>query len=122
MLLGFANQKINLNASVNITKDLSFNITGSYYGARWAYTSVDTLGLPVLEKTNPLMLVNVFLKYNTPVKGLMLGAGVYDLLDQKYHFIQPYSNANTPGHAPLPGPGREFVFRLSYDLQMNKQN
>lgn len=122
MLLGFANQKINLSASVNITKDLSFNITGSYYGARWAYTSLDTLGVPVMKKTDPLMLVNIFLKYNTPVKGLTVGAGVYDLLDQKYHFIQPYSNASSPGHAPLPGPGREFVFRLSYDLQMNKQN
>ncbi len=115
-LLGFANHKLNISSSFNITKDLSLNLTGTYYGARYAYTSVDTAFVPVLKKTDPIMLLNIFVKYNTPVKGLTIGIGVFDLLNSKFTFIQPYSNASTPGHAPLPAPPREFVFRLSYDL------
>jgi len=119
-LLGFANHKINFNASVKVAKGLSLNLTASYYGARNAYTSVDTAYVPLHEKTGPKFLVNLFVKYDTPLKGLTVGIGVFDLLDQKYTFIQPYSNALTPGHAPLPAPPREFVFRLSYDLHFKK--
>jgi len=119
-LLGFANHKLNLSASFNITKKLSLNLTSTYYGARNAYTSVDTAFVPILEKTDPKFLLNLFVKYDTPVKGLTVGVGVFDLLDSKFTFIQPYSNAATPGHAPLPAPPREFVFRVSYDLNFKK--
>lgn len=119
-LLGFANHKLNITGSFNITKDLSVNLTGTYYSTRNAYTSVDTVYIPVLEKTDPVFLLNLFLKYNTPLKGLSIGLGVYDILDQRYSFIQPYSNANTPGHAPLPAASREYVFKLSYDLNFKK--
>ncbi|MGZ3863949.1 MAG: TonB-dependent receptor plug domain-containing protein [Bacteroidia bacterium] len=115
-LLGFASHKFNLNLLFNFTENLSFNITASFYGARYGYTKVDTGLVPVIEKFEPVALINMFLNYKTPVKGLTVGAGVYDLKNERYKYIQPYSNASTPGHAPLPGPGREFVFKLSYDL------
>ena len=119
MLLGFTNHKINLSTSVNVTKDFSVNVTGSFYGARYGYTSLDTSGVPVLKKFDPIALLNIFLKYNTPVKGLTIGVGVFDLLNSKFTFIQPYSNISSPGHAPLPAPPREFVFRLSYDFHFS---
>lgn len=119
-LLGFANHKFNINGSFNITKKLSLNLTGSYYGPRNAYTSVDTAFVPQLEKTESKFLLNVFVKYDTPVKGLTVGLGVFDLLDSQFNFIQPYSNATTPGHAPLPAPPREFVLRIHYDLNFKK--
>ena len=120
MLLGFASQKINLNASINITKNLSINPSGSFYGPRWGYNSLNADSLPVLKKFSPVVLFNLFIKYNTPVKGLTVGLGVYDLFNQVFVFIQPYAQPNSTTnlpHAPLPGPPREFIFRLSYNLQ-----
>lgn len=119
-LLGFANHKVNFYLTYNIGKKFSFNVSATYYGERNAYTKVDTAYVPLQERTPSKFLVNFFLNY-TPVKGLTIGAGVFDLLDQKFTFIQPYSNALTPGHAPLPAPPREFVFRISYDLPIGKK-
>jgi len=120
MLLGFASHKINLNASINLTKNLSLNPSGSFYSPRWGYNSINPAdSLPVLQKFNSVFLFNLFLKYNTPVNGLSIGVGIYDLFNQQFTFIQPYaqpsSQFNLP-HAPMPGPPREFIFRLSYNL------
>jgi outer membrane cobalamin receptor len=120
MLLGFASHKVNLNASINLTKNLSLNPSGTFYGPRWGYNSInlqDTLA--VLNKFNSVFLFNLFLKYNTPVNGLSIGVGVYDIFNQQFAFIQPYAQPNSTinlPHAPLPGPPREFIFRLSYNL------
>lgn len=116
-LLGFSNHRLNLNAGWNITKDLSFNTTASFYGKRWAYTSVDSLGESVIEELDPTLLLNFFIRYETPLKGLSIGAGVYDVLNQKFLFVQPYNGY----HAPLPGPSREIVFKLSYNLNFKKK-
>ena len=119
MLLGFASHKVNLNASINILKNLSLNPSGTFYGPRWGYNSLTPDTLPVLKKFNSVFLFNLFLKYNTPVTGLSIGVGVYDIFNQQFTFIQPYgqpdSKINLP-HAPLPGPPREFIFRLSYNF------
>jgi len=119
MLLGFASHKVNLNASINILKNLSINPSGTFYGSRWGYNSLDTGGNAQIHKFAPIVLFNLFLKYNTPVNGLSIGVGVYDLFNQQFVFIQPYAQpgslTNVP-HAPLPGPPREFIFRLSYNL------
>lgn len=115
-LLGFSNHRVNLSAGWNITKTLSFNTTASFYGERWAITSLDSIGDPVQELLSPTFLLNFFIRY-TPVKGLSIGAGVYDALNQKFQFIQPYDG----GHPPLPGPSREIVFKLQYDLNFKKK-
>ena len=119
MLLGFASHKVNLNASINLLKNLSINPSGTFYGSRWGYNSLDTGGNAQIHKFAPIVLFNLFLKYNTPVNGLSIGVGVYDLFNQQFVFIQPYAQpgsiTNVP-HAPLPGPPREFIFRLSYNL------
>lgn len=117
-LLAFARHRANLNASIRIAKGLSINPSVSFYGQRYGVKSVDTLGTPVVSQFDPVYLINLYLKYDTPVEGLTIGAGVYDLLNQKYKFIQPYSNGY---HAPLPGPAREIVFRLSYNLNFKKK-
>ena len=97
---------------------MSINPTVSWYGKRWAYTSVDTLGEAVQEQLDPVVLINLFFWYNTPLKGLTVGAGVYDLLDQRFKFLQPYNGY----HAPLPGPSREFLFRLQYKLNYKSKS
>ena len=57
------------------------------------------------------------MRYETPIKGLTVGLGVYDALNQKFKFIQPYDG----GHAPLPGPSREIIFRLNYHLNFKSK-
>lgn len=116
-LLGFSNHRVNLSANWNITKNLSINATASWYSKRYAVTSLDSLGQSIQTSLNPTTLINCFVRYETPVKGLTVGAGVYDLLNQKIKFIQPYNG----GHAPLPGPSREIIVRIQYNLNF-KQN
>ena len=116
-LVGFANHRLNMNATINLSKELTFNITAIYYGARYGYTSADTSGSSVMEKLDPMTLINLFLNYQTPVKGLTIGLGVYDVMNQKYVFLQPYDG----GHAPLPGPPREIIFKLKYALNFKKK-
>ena len=115
-LLGFANRKINLNVCWNITKTLSFNTTATLYGQRFAVVAIDSLGNSVQGKLDPTLLLNFFVRYETPIKGLTVGLGVYDALNQKFKFIQPYDG----GHAPLPGPSREIIFRVQYNLNFKK--
>ncbi len=67
----------------------------------------------VFSKYNPLLLTNLFINYRDVfTKGLNLGVGVFDIFDSEYDFIQPFNG----WHAPLPGPSREIVFKLSYHL------
>lgn len=117
-LLGFANRKINLNVCWNVTKALSFNTTATLYGQRFAIVSIDSLGNSVQGKLDPVFLLNFFVRYETPIKGLSVGLGVYDALNQKFKFIQPYDG----GHAPLPGPSREIIFRLNYNLKFKNKD
>ncbi len=117
-LLGFANRKINLNVCWNITKALSFNTTATFYGERFAVVGIDTVGNSIQKKLDPTLLLNFFMRYETPIKGLSVGLGVYDVLNQKLKFIQPYDG----GHAPLPGPSREIIFRLSYNLKFKNKD
>jgi outer membrane receptor for ferrienterochelin and colicin len=115
-LTGFANHKANISASWNVLNSLSLNPTVSFYGRRWAYSSVDSSGTSVLQRQDPVVLVNLFLWYKSPVRGLTVGVGGYDLLNQKYSFIQPYNGY----HAPLPGPSREFLIRVQYTIHYKK--
>jgi outer membrane receptor for ferrienterochelin and colicin len=114
-LVAFANHKVNLSASRQLFRDFSVSPSASIYGPRWGYTSADTSG-SVIEKLNPAALLNLFVWYQSPVKGLSFGLGIYDILDQRFQFIQPYDG----GHAPLPGPSREIIFRLHYSLNYKK--
>ncbi|MBL7919320.1 MAG: TonB-dependent receptor plug domain-containing protein [Bacteroidia bacterium] len=111
-LMAFANNRVNLNSSFNLAKGLSLSPTVSFYGARYGYSSVDSTGTSVAELFAPTTLLNIYLRYNTPLKGLTVGLGVYDILDEQFKFLQPYNGY----HAPLPGPGREIIFRLQYTL------
>lgn len=111
-LMAFANHRVNLNSSFNLAKGLSLSPTVSFYGPRYGYNSVDSTGTSVAELFAPTTLVNIYLRYKTPLKGLTIGLGVYDILDEQFKFLQPYDGY----HAPLPGPGREIVFRLQYTL------
>ncbi len=116
-LLAFANHRVNFSAIWNPTEELSINLNASIYGSRWAYTSLDTSGTSVLEKLPATTLLNLFVNWE-PVDGLNIGVGCYDILNQKFNFIQPYNGY----HPPLPGPSREIIFKLQYNLHFKAKN
>lgn len=116
-LLAFANHRINVFGQYNISKNFSTTLSASFYSGRWAVTGYDSLGNSILSESDPILLLNAFFQYKLPKVGLNVGLGMYDILDQKCSYIQPYDG----GHAPLPGPSRELIVRLQYILNFKKE-
>lgn len=117
VLLAFPAHKVNLNASLYITRHFAISPSGTFQSDRYAYASVDSSGSGVVEKLPSAFYANLFVRYENIVKGLDVGIGVYNMLDAQVRYIQPYSSL----HAPLPGPSREFVVKLSYSLHFKKK-
>jgi outer membrane cobalamin receptor len=110
--VGMPSQKITLNTNFYITEKLSFNPTFIFIGQRYAYTSVDVDFEPVANKLDSYLISNAFLNYTDLIPGLTAGIGVYDILNQKPAVAQAYNG----GYAPIPGRSREYVVKISYQL------
>ena len=117
-LLAFPNHKANLSLYIKLGKYFSVSPSLSYIGDRYAYTSVDTAGNSVIEKLPGLLLANLYFNITNLKRGLTIGLGCYDIVDSKYTFIQPYNGY----HAPLPGPSRELLFKITYALKPAPKN
>jgi len=73
-------------------------------------------GNGIIDKEKPSLITNIFVQYkNLLTNNLTAGIGVYNILGQKYDYLQPYYvvDSDLPPH---PGPSREFTLKLSYDL------
>jgi outer membrane receptor for ferrienterochelin and colicin len=114
--LGISAHKATVNVNWSVTSHISINPTLVYGGKRYGYTSLDINGDPEVSKVDPYTLANIFVNYRDVVKGLTLGAGVYDLLDQQPDILQAYNG----DFAPIPGRSREYVLKLSYQLNFKK--
>jgi outer membrane cobalamin receptor len=98
----------------SVIKNISFNTTLIYSGRRYAYTVLDVNGIPEATALDPYLLANTFINYES--NGLVLGAGVYDLFNQKPVIPQMY-NGN---YAPIAGRSSEFIVKVSYQLNFKK--
>ncbi len=117
--VGLPIHKLTLNTNFNLSDRLTLNPTFIFGGKRYAYTTytseivdgeeVKTANITALD---PYLLANVFLNYRNIVPGLTAGLGVFDFLNQKPSLPQAY-NGN---FAPIPGRSREYVIKLSYNL------
>ena len=131
--VGLANHKLSLNTNFNLSSNLTFNPTFIYGGKRYAYTTLEGLDknedgevdldengeeiwLPAISKLDPYLLVNAFLNYRNVVKGLTIGVGVYDLLNESPVIPQAYNG----DYAPIPGRSREYILKVSYQLDFKK--
>lgn len=112
VLLAFPAHKFNLQSYFKVGKYFGMAPTLSYIGERFGYTHVDSLGNSISEKMDPALLVNLYVQWSGYVKGLTIGLGCFDILDAQMDFIQPYNGY----HAPLPGPSREIVLKITYDI------
>ena len=118
MLLAFPANKISVSGNYLLLNKINISPSMNYFTERYGYASVDSAGDPLLEKFPSALLLNLFVsKENLFVHGLHAGIGMYDILSQHFKFIQAYNS----GHAPLPGPSREVVFKVGYDLNSRKK-
>ena len=109
--LGSAQHKISFLGSFRATENLSLNPSFTSFSERYGFTHVDDDDVTIAEKFDPTILLNFNLEYkNLLVNGLALNVGIFDILDEKFHYIQPYNQY----HAPLPATTREIVARLRY--------
>jgi outer membrane receptor protein involved in Fe transport len=114
LMLAFPAHKVAVSGNLSLWRTLSVNASAIALSERWGYLSSDDMGTPVLGKEGGRVLVNSYLLYrNLGMEGLDVGAGCFNMFDAYVPYLQPYNG----GHAPLPGPSREVVGRLSYTLK-----
>ncbi|WP_176214666.1 TonB-dependent receptor plug domain-containing protein [Reichenbachiella faecimaris] len=112
-LLGFGQNKANLLASIKVTDQFSINPTITYLGERHGYATADASDDPVLQNFDAETFLNLYMLYKDLfIPGLQIGAGVYNLTNNDYAFIQPYNSS----HAPLPAASREFIIKAKYSF------
>jgi outer membrane receptor protein involved in Fe transport len=114
-----AAHKVTLNSNIYLTSKLSFSPTFVFTGKRYAFTMVDEEYVPIATELDPYFLANAFFNYRNLLPGLTLGAGVYDLLNERPLIPQGY-NGEDGAYAPIPGRSREFVIKLSYQVNFKK--
>lgn len=108
--------KFTLQANVYATKKLSVNASLVAGGKRYAYLADLNGEGPTAEELPAYTLVNLFVNYRDLLPGLNFGIGAYDLLNEKPAIAQAYIGE----FAPIPGRSREFVVKLSYQLNFKK--
>ncbi|AYB30166.1 TonB-dependent receptor plug domain-containing protein [Chryseolinea soli] len=114
--VGFSKSKITLNTNFYLTSRLSFNPTFIYASKRYAYTMLDDDGNPALTTLDPYMLVNAFFNYRNILPGFNLGAGAYDIGNARPAIPEAYNG----GYAPISGRSREYVVKISYQINFKK--
>ncbi|HEX6223526.1 MAG TPA: TonB-dependent receptor plug domain-containing protein [Chryseolinea sp.] len=117
--VGIAAHKLTLNTNVYVTPKFSVNPTLILSGKRYAYTTVDEDYEPVATALDPYLLANIFFNYRNLLPGLTVGAGVYDLFNERPAIPQAY-NGGTGAYSAIPGRSRELVVKLSYQIDFKK--
>ncbi|MEP7265707.1 MAG: TonB-dependent receptor [Bacteroidota bacterium] len=113
-VLALAHHKITLNSTINLSKSVFISPSLLFYSKKYGIAGIDELENYIYKEFPETFYANVFIGYNTPIKGLQAGFGVYDIFNQKTFYIQPYNS----GHAPFPGTSREFLVRLNYNFKL----
>lgn len=123
-LLAFPQHKLNISWLFNITKNLTVNVTSTFIGQRYGY-DVDVYGPDPndvdgkLIKERTTFMSNFYFRHeNLFTPGLTFGAGISNVFNQEYNYLQPYFGELPP----LPSSSRQFNFRLSYTLPFNNKS
>lgn len=112
LLVGFAGHQIVASAQLHPVARVVFSPAVTYLSHRAAYDGTELPGAPALGGVGPRVQLDLFAAVrDLGAKGVELGLGVRDFLDQGAVYVQPYPG----GHAPLPAGGREVWLRLRYE-------
>lgn len=114
LTLGFPAHKVTLEGTLHASEAWSLSPSLVWTSARYAYDHYnEETELPELSRLDSEAVANLyFLYHGLRERGLTIGLGVYDVFAANHVFVQPYDG----WHAPLPGPGREFLLRIGCDL------
>ena len=97
--------KIALNSNFKLGKKVSLSPSAVYMSSRY-----DVVGADIEEIHDPVLLLNTML--HLKLSGSVTASlGVYDILNKKLAYIQAYRSA----YAPLPGPSREILLKVSFN-------
>jgi outer membrane receptor for ferrienterochelin and colicin len=110
LLLGFPAHKLTFNGTYFITDHLSFNLNGAFISKRISYK----VGMLQRKALSSQAYANVFLRYQ--YAGFSVGVGIRDLFDNEYGYVQPFDS----GVRELPGKGREFFLKASYEFDATR--
>jgi hypothetical protein len=69
----------------------------------------DVVGTDYEKKYDPIFLLNAMLYFQITTR-VSASLGAHDVLNSKFAYIQAYRSA----YAPLPGPSREIIVKLSF--------
>ncbi len=112
--LGAPGSRLNLNSNIHLSKVVSINPSFNLMGKKTGITGLDVNDDYVFTEFDSQFFFNLFLRVT---KGNFDGGiGVYDILDEKQNFVQPFAS----GHTPIPGLGREYSVRLAYTIPFTK--
>ncbi len=112
MFAAMPNHRASLAATVKPLRWLSVSPSAIFVGKRyWTDASGDDGSRGARGEEPAQLLLNLFVRaQDVGIKGLELGAGVYNLLGTDFRVAQPFNG----GHAPLPILSREFLLRATY--------
>ncbi len=112
VLQGMPANKFTLNGQISFTDKLSLAPTFVLWGSRYGYID----NALTQSKVDPTAIIDLFLNRNDFfIKGLSVGIGVYNILNSKMIYIQPYGTSENVVK-PYPGTSREYLVKLDYNF------
>lgn len=114
VLLGLPAHKLNIKGNIKFYKNWNLSPSATFCSGKYNYTGTNQQEEAVYEKYPSTFVANLFVNIDLlKRKSLHVGFGIYNLLNTKQFFIQPYNSL----HAPIPGKSREFALKLLYDFK-----
>jgi len=114
-MLGLPQHKITAAGSFKVWNRLSVGPTLIWMSTRTGYSGLDSNQNPIPVIMPPAILLHIFAHYDDLfIKGLSLGAGIYNLANTANAFGMGYSSLGKPA---LPDLSREYLFQLAYRYQ-----
>lgn len=110
----FPMHKASINSDVKITKNINFNYTALFYGDRYTFVHTDkNWNNAKLVKYEEQLIFNIFFTYQGLfIENLNISAGIYDITNSGFEYINAYQGWQNP----IPAPGREITIRLFYQF------
>ena len=113
LLVGFAPHKVAGSFTLSLLeKHLNLTASAVWTASRYAYTTVDTEGVSVIDKLDPITILNMNVSYALPL-GLTISLTGHNLFDDTMLLAQAYNGY----HAPISSSGRSVSFNITYDLK-----
>jgi len=112
--LAFPAHKFNVTAKVQLSNKIKISNTIILVSDRYGFNG--NLESPGYINYGNLLQWNItFQAKDVYLKGLSICAGVFDITNSNYSYIQAYNS----GHMPLPEMSREYVVKLIYGLNLS---